>query len=103
MAVAGVAIAFPGTGQFDASWVQTPDWQRRARMLTDIGMQALAAAKAKDQAKMQQVGDQLVRLCNDCHMQFKPEIPRRQSSCIPSITTQGCMDALNGRSRKKEE
>jgi hypothetical protein len=75
IALAGVVIAYPGTGQLDATWVQNPDWQRRARMLTTIGMRALAAAKAKDQKGMQQAGNQLVQLCNDCHMQFKPEIP----------------------------
>lgn len=75
IAVAGVVISYPGTGQLDAGWVQSPEWQKRARMLTSIGMQALDAVKLKNQAKMQQVGDQLVRLCNDCHMQFKPDIP----------------------------
>ena len=75
IAVAGVAISLPGTGQFDATWVQNPAWQKRARMLTALGMQALDAAKARDQARMRQTGDELVRLCNDCHTQFKPEIP----------------------------
>ena len=75
IAVAGVAISLPGTGQFDATWVQNRAWQTRARMLTSLGMQALSAAKARDQARMRETGDKLVRLCNDCHMQFKPEIP----------------------------
>lgn len=75
IAVAGVVISLPGKGQFDATWVSNPEWQKRARMLTDLGMQALSAAKAKDQTRMRDVGDQLVRLCNDCHMHFKPEIP----------------------------
>ena len=75
IALAGFVIATPGTGQLDAGWVQEPQWRERARMLTAIGMQALAAVKAKDQTRMRSAGDQLVRLCNDCHAQFKPDIP----------------------------
>jgi hypothetical protein len=75
IALAGVLISHPGTGQFDAGWVQSPDWQQRAAMLTAVGMRALAAVKAKDQAQMQSVGNELVRVCNDCHMLYKPEIP----------------------------
>lgn len=75
IALAGFIISTPGTGQLDAGWVQQPEWQQRARMLTAIGMQALAAVKDKDQARMRAAGDELVRLCNDCHMQFKPDIP----------------------------
>ncbi|HTW76091.1 MAG TPA: hypothetical protein VMD56_14360 [Steroidobacteraceae bacterium] len=75
IALAGVLISYPGTGQYDAGWVRSPDWQRRARALTAAGMQALAAVDARNDAQIRAAGDELVRVCNDCHMLYKPDIP----------------------------
>lgn len=75
IALAGVLITYPGTGQHDAGWVSSPDWQQRARHLTAVGMEALSAVEARNEAHIKAAGNELVRVCNDCHMIYKPEIP----------------------------
>lgn len=75
--LAGAVIRHPGTGQFDASWVKQPEWQRLAQELSAIGNDAvkLSEAKSTDVAAWRAVGDRLIANCLECHKQFKPEIP----------------------------
>jgi hypothetical protein len=77
MMLAGSVIQIPGTGQHDAQWVNEPEWRKLASEMTQVGNRALqlADAKSTDQAKWQQVGDDLVQTCLSCHEKFKPDTP----------------------------
>jgi len=72
LAVSGKLIQLAGTGPNDSDWVQNPDWIRLANELSAAGMDALAAAQARNIEAINLAGDRLVAACEDCHKQFKP-------------------------------
>lgn len=72
LAVSGKLIQLAGTGPNDSDWVQDPDWIRLANELSGAGMDALAAAQARNVDAINLAGDRLVAACEDCHKQFKP-------------------------------
>lgn len=72
LAISGKLIQLAGSGPNDAEWVADPQWQTMADELSDAGMQALNAAKAKDVNMLNTSGDRLVAACEACHKQFKP-------------------------------
>jgi hypothetical protein len=55
--------------------VLLPDWQRYAQQMTDAGVAARKAAESKDVAALSSIGDTLLMVCEDCHKQFKPDLP----------------------------
>lgn len=75
IAVGGKLIQIEGTGPNDAAWVTDPTWKATADEMSDAGMQALSAAKAKDAALLNTAGDRLVAACESCHKAFKPDLP----------------------------
>lgn len=74
-AVAGKLIQLAGTGPNDPSWVIDPQWIRFADEMSNAGMDALAAAKARNVANLGGAGDRLVESCEACHKAFKPGLP----------------------------
>lgn len=68
---AGETLGQPGRGPDDAPW------KRYARMLSDAGVQAMAAARAKDADKAFEAGSAIYDACYACHGRY---IPRPKNS-----------------------
>lgn len=75
MAVSGKLIQLPGSGPNDADWVAAPEWKAFADEMSGAGMDALAAAQAKDVNALNIAGDRLVASCESCHKKFKGDLP----------------------------
>lgn len=75
MAVGGKLIQLAGAGPNDATWVADPDWIRMADEMSAAGMDALAAAKARNVALLNAAGDRLVAACEACHVEYKLGLP----------------------------
>jgi cytochrome c556 len=75
IAAAGPAITQGGAGSRDAEWVKTPSWHMYAQRMSDAGVAALTAAKSKDQRALVTANGQLVDTCEQCHKEFKPDLP----------------------------
>ena len=72
---AATLVSIGGTGAADRGWVTTPAFQGMARKLSDQAVVARRAVTAKNQAALRTAGDTLVDTCNECHKQFKPDVP----------------------------
>ena len=75
VAVAGKLVQLAGTGPSDANWITDPTWIANAEEMSAAGMDALAAAQAKDAVALDKAGDRLVAVCESCHKAFKPDLP----------------------------
>ena len=73
--IAGLLLTMPGTGPMDREWVTKPGWQRLSIRLSQVGKDAVAAARTKDLEAISKVGDELVEVCEACHIAFKPAQP----------------------------
>jgi len=73
--VGGALLSVPGTGPEDQEWVADPAWQAWADKLQQAGIHAVSVVKARDLAGVASVGDEIVEICEGCHMQFKPALP----------------------------
>ena len=73
--LAGSLIAYPGTGALDAKWTAKPTWKRWSDQLRDAGTAAIDAVAARDNARISQAGDQIVAVCEGCHVDFKLAFP----------------------------
>lgn len=51
--------------------VANPDWAKFVQGLRDAGMQAYAAAQAKNQDKMTDVAGVLTEACQNCHVKYR--------------------------------
>jgi hypothetical protein len=74
-AIAGKLIQLVGTGPNDAVWVSNMDWIKMADEMSNAGMDALAAVKARNIDQLTFAGDRLVASCEACHKAFKPDLP----------------------------
>ncbi len=72
MAVSGKLIQLAGTGPNDTDWTVDPDWKTFADRMSEAGMEALAAAQARNVDALNKAGDNLVAACETCHAKFKP-------------------------------
>ena len=71
----GTLIQSGGSGPNGMAWAADAAWQRYATTMTDAGVDALAAIRARDtDALMTATGDVLYPPCEECHLQFHPEI-----------------------------
>ena len=75
LAAAGTLIALGGTGEADPGWAQLPDWKKYSREMTNAGIAARDAARAKNIDGVIKANGQLVEVCEGCHKEFKPESP----------------------------
>lgn len=73
--LAGTLLSVPGTGPLDDSWTDNPDWQNWATQLRGVGADAVTAVQARDIEQISAVGDQIVEICEGCHIDFKLPIP----------------------------
>lgn len=73
--VGGALLTLPGIGPKDHEWVQAPAWQDWAKQLQTAGTDALSAIKARDLEAVARSGDDIVEICEGCHIAFKPALP----------------------------
>lgn len=73
--VGGALLTLPGTGPKDHEWVQAPAWQDWAKRLQTAGTEALSGIKARDLDAVARSGDDIVEICEGCHIAFKPALP----------------------------
>jgi hypothetical protein len=75
MAAAGTLITLPGTGPNDRTLTQQADWKKWARAMSDAGLAAFKASENKDFSALVAANSQLVEACENCHKQYKPDLP----------------------------
>ncbi len=75
LVASGTLIALGGTGPADPGWAQSPDWQRYSQELTNAGAAALNATRTRNFEALVTANGQLVEVCENCHKEFKPEVP----------------------------
>jgi hypothetical protein len=75
LAASGPLITLGGTGDMDDAWAGNPSWVRYSQEMTDVSMNALAAARKMDKEALQNAANILLDSCLACHNAFKPEIP----------------------------
>jgi hypothetical protein len=73
--VAGALLVIPGNGPEDANWAADPQWRTWAGKLQAAGSRAVAAAEARDIEAIARSGDEIVDVCEGCHIDFKPDLP----------------------------
>jgi hypothetical protein len=80
LATTGTLLREGGTGPLDMQWRDSPRWGFFADKMSSLALAAAQAARDKDVGAMRKVGDELIRNCEACHRQFKPEIPTQNIS-----------------------
>lgn len=88
--VGALMIKVPGTGLQDQAWTENPEWQRFAERLNQDAVRAVAAVRSRNQARVEETGDQLVETCDACHGVFNPDMPLlsefRELSTLPAVS-----------------
>lgn len=73
--VAGALLVVPGNGPQDDKWVADPQWTAWANQLEAAADRAVKAVAARDITRIASSGDQIVDICEGCHIAFKPDLP----------------------------
>jgi hypothetical protein len=73
--LAGALLVIPGTGPRDHEWAADDRWISWAGKLEAAGQRAVAAVDSRDSTRIARSGDELVDVCEGCHIDFKPEKP----------------------------
>ena len=59
---------------------QQENWTRFSKEMRDAGQAAFKAASAKDMDGVRAVNDALYNSCVQCHMQYRPNYPKRPTA-----------------------
>ena len=73
--VAGALLVIPGNGPMDEAWTADPQWTAWSNRLEAAGERAVQAVAARDLTRISSAGDEIVEICEGCHMAFKPDLP----------------------------
>ena len=73
--VAGALLVIPGNGPMDEAWTSDPQWTAWANQLEAAGDRAVKAVAARDLNRIASSGDEIVDICEGCHIAFKPDLP----------------------------
>ena len=73
--VAGALLVIPGNGPMDEAWTSDPQWTNWANQLEAAGDRAVKAVAARDLSRISSSGDEIVDICEGCHIAFKPDLP----------------------------
>ena len=73
--IAGSLLAVPGTGPLDDAWTSDPKWGFFCEQLKEAGRNARIAIANRDLEAIKLAGDDLVEICEGCHIAFKPAEP----------------------------
>lgn len=67
---AGNALAVPSRAYDDDAWLTY------SRAMSNVGLQAMAAAEARNEEDLFQAGAQLYSVCTACHQAYNPDLSR---------------------------
>ncbi|MEX1197727.1 MAG: hypothetical protein WEB57_07700 [Pseudohongiellaceae bacterium] len=67
---AGNALALPSRAYDDDAWLTY------SQAMSDVGLQAMAAAEARNEEELFQAGARLYSVCTACHQAYNPELSR---------------------------
>jgi len=73
--VGGALLSIPGTGPVDAQWTGRSTWREYANALSASAGRAVNAARSRDVELIERAGDEIVDICESCHIDFKPDLP----------------------------
>jgi hypothetical protein len=73
--VGGALLSIPGSGPLDDEWTSNERWVGYADQLSAAAGRAVNAARAKDPQLITRSGDEIVDICEGCHIDFKPDLP----------------------------
>jgi len=73
--VGGALLTIPGTGPVDSQWTDRPGWQAYSEELSAVAGRAVNAARSRDVELISRAGDEIVEVCEGCHIDFKPGLP----------------------------
>lgn len=71
----GSLLTIPGSGPVDVQWTGRSDWQEYSQQLSEAAGRAVNAARSKDVELIGRAGDEIVDICESCHIDFKPDLP----------------------------
>lgn len=73
--VGGALLSIPGSGPLDEEWTSNERWVSYAEQLSAAAGRAVNAARAQDLQLISRSGDEIVDICEGCHIDFKPDLP----------------------------
>jgi hypothetical protein len=73
--VGGALLTIPGTGPVDRQWTERPKWREYSESLAAVAGRAVNAARSRDVELISRAGDEIVEVCEGCHIDFKPGLP----------------------------
>ena len=73
--VGGSLLSIPGTGPADDVWTDSSRWRDYSQELSAAAGRAVNAARSKDVELIGRAGDDIVDICESCHIDFKPDLP----------------------------
>jgi len=73
--VGGALLTIPGDGPMDEVWTSNAGWQEWSMKLSQAAGRAVNAARSKDIELISRSGDEIVDICEGCHIGFKPDLP----------------------------
>ncbi|MGE0624107.1 MAG: hypothetical protein AB7I04_05140 [Pseudomonadales bacterium] len=73
--LAGALLVIPGNGPMDEAWTSNPQWTTWANRLEAAGDHAVKAIADRDIVRISRAGDEIVDVCEGCHIAFKPDLP----------------------------
>lgn len=71
----GALIQIPGTGPVDQMWTGRQGWIQYSQQLEQAASRARNAAQSRDVELIARSGDEIVDICEGCHIDFKPDLP----------------------------
>lgn len=71
----GALLTIPGTGPVDEQWTSRESWQDYSTQLSAAAGRAVNAARSRDVELIARAGDEIVDICEGCHIDFKPDLP----------------------------
>jgi hypothetical protein len=73
--IGGTLLTMPGTGPMDDTWTANAEWRAFSEQLSQAAGRAVNAARSRDVALISRSGDEIVDICEACHIAFKPDLP----------------------------
>ncbi len=67
----GALLSIPGTGPLDDEWTANEDWVSYGNQLSTAAAGAVNAARSRDLQLIASSGDDIVDICESCHIDFK--------------------------------
>jgi hypothetical protein len=76
LAASGNLTMMSGNGPEDQQWTEQADWMKYSTAVSDAGLAAMQAVRARDIEAVKKSGDQLVMTCINCHREYKLDVPK---------------------------